>query len=166
MTHKETILAELENCYDKNLQVPEGLYIPYGQKLLIKECPQEEYRTAAGIVVPGSNSLQHAKIGVVYRVGEGVQGPIKIGMTVAFDKHVNFGVTHKGESYYSVEEFQVHAIVPPKNYLMPHVPDTEENRRSERIDRTKRIKDKTDLAMDALDNGDEKDYREVTGAAG
>lgn len=162
MTHKEQILSELENCYDKNFKVPEGLYIPYGQKTLILECPQDEFQTEGGIILSKSNHLQHAKIGVVYRVGEGVIGPLKIGMTVAFDKHVNFGITHGNKTYYSVEEFQIHAIVPPKNYLMPHVADTEENRRSERIDRTKRIVKDSNEKADIIQNGTIEDFKNAS----
>ncbi len=152
MTHKEQVLAELEYLYDPNFQVPPGLFIPVGYRLLVKECSQEEHTTEAGIILAANSKLQNAKIGIVYRIGEAVTIPVKIGFKVAYNKHALNGIVHKGVQYTDLGEHDIYSVVPPENYLYPYVPTTEHLRRQELQDFTKRSLDKTDRELDRIQN--------------
>lgn len=152
MTHREKILQELETLHDPNFEIPAGLYIPLGDRILVKEDVQGDRALASGIIVPGSAALQNAKIGVVYRMGEGVTHPIKPGMKVAYDKFALAGIYHNGVQYTDLMGHQVYSVVPPENYLEAHSVTTEEIRRKDRVDFNKRSLDKTDKEIDQILN--------------
>ncbi len=152
-THKEQVIDELNSLYDPNFKIPPGLYIPLGQRVLVKEIVQPEKKTAAGILLPSAAKLEHARIGVVYRIGEGVTMPIKVGMTVAYDKNVYMGIIHDGTQYTDLMEHQIFSVVPPDNYLAPHVADNNEKRRADRIDSQKKYTKKVNSKMDEIQNG-------------
>lgn len=151
MTHKEKVLAELESLYDPKFKVPKGLYIPIGYQVLVLECAQEDFKTEGGILLPGGN-LQHCKMGVIYRTGELVTDSLKIGFTVAYDKHAAFGVRHLDKVYTVLMEQQIYAVIPPATYMYPHFPDFEEIKRGERIETTKRIHAKSVRDTEKLNN--------------
>lgn len=150
MNHKEQVLQELESLYDPNFKVPPGLFIPLGTRVLVKECSQEEYKTQAGIIISGAASLQNAKIGIVFRIGESVTIPIKIGHKVAYDKFALNGIVHNGIQYTDLMEHQVFSVVPPSNYLATYVPTKEDLRRKDRIDFTKRNHEITNSQIDKI----------------
>lgn len=152
MTHKEQILAELASLYDPDFKIPPGLYIPLGQRVLVKEVPQEEYKTNAGIIVNGAANLQNARLGIVYRIGESVTTPIMPGFKVAYDKFALSGIIHDGVQYTDLADYQIYSVVPPENYLAIQVPNTDELRRQDRIDFTKRSQEKTDKEIDKIQN--------------
>lgn len=153
MTHKEQILQELDSLYDPSFKIPAGLYIPLGQRVLVKECSQEEHKTQAGIIMKASSYLQDAKIGIVYRIGESVTLPIKPGFKVFYEKTAINSITHQSVTYMDLMEHQIYGVVPPENYLTPYVPTSEQVRRQGRIDATKRISDNTANKIDEIQNG-------------
>lgn len=152
MTHKEQILAELDALYDPSFAVPAGLNIPLGYRVLVRECSQEEHKTDGGIILSANSNLQNGKVGIVYRIGEGVTLPIKIGFKVLYNKTAFNGVVHRGVQYTDLMEHDIYSVVPPENYLHPYVPTTDDLRRQDRIAFTKRSQDKTDRAIDEIQN--------------
>lgn len=155
MTHKEQILTELESLYDPTFKIPPGLYIPLGNRVLIREIAQGEYKTAAGLIMSGASQLQNARIGIVYRIGENVTMPIKPGFRIAYDRFALSGIVHDGIQYTDLQDYQIYSVVPPENYLAAHVPDNEEIRREGRQDFTKRSLDKTNKLMDEIQNSEQ-----------
>lgn len=116
----------------KDFMPIEGIFIPYGDVVTVRECSQDEYKTKGGIIMGGSDHLEHAKIGFIINRGEGCQLPVKEGDTIAFDRSCSFGFHYEGVNYLRVPSFQVFFRVPPKTYLEPHYADFFENRRESR----------------------------------
>jgi len=133
--------------------VPEGLYIPLGNRVLILECSQQEQVTVSGIIMPGSKDVANSKLGIVYRKGSLVNPDIKIGMRVCYGKESNLGLSHNGKFYHDVDQFFINAIVPPSNYITPYIPGFEDKKRADRIDNNKRALKKVDEVFDKIVNG-------------
>lgn|SRR3990167_52364 len=133
-TFKEQRLENLANLPEHpDFELISGLPIPIGDAILVKECPQTEYKTSAGIIIPGGDTLNHCKIGVVYAIGETCSIPVKLGDTVAFDQMCRFGIKHKDVGYISVASHMTYFIVPPSTYFEPHYKDFMELRREKRL---------------------------------
>ena len=131
---RDTRLAELKAMPPHPKYAPvEGLFIPIGDCITVKEIPQSEYKTNAGIIIPDTTRLEHCKLGIVMNRGEMCQLPVKEGDVVAFETMVIFGVTHKGQNYLRVNSYQVYFVLPPENYLEPHSVTFIERRRESRI---------------------------------
>jgi co-chaperonin GroES (HSP10) len=131
----------------KDYEQPPGMYIPLGDVVTVMECEQTEYKTRAGILIPGVGQLEHARIGWVVNKGELCQLPVKEGDTIAFDKSCNFGINYQGKNYLRVPSYQVFFVVPPDTYLEPHYADFFEKRRQSRIagEKTVRKRDNDNL---------------------
>jgi co-chaperonin GroES (HSP10) len=143
----------------------DGLYIPLGIYLAIKEIDQSDYQTAGGVYIPGAKKLEQCKLGVVYAMGEECKTPIKLGDMVAFDKFCNFGINYKGVEYLRVRLDEIFFIVPPENYLDPHYADFFEKRRESRIAGEKIVRKREDNKLEeSFEKRDEqnrkKDYIE------
>lgn len=110
-----------------------GLALPVGDALTVKEVPQSEYKTDAGLIIPGTTRLEHCKLGIVMVKGEMCNVPVKEGDLVAFDPSISIGISHKNVDYLKVPGYHVHFILPPDNYLEPHYADFFEKRRESRI---------------------------------
>ena len=133
-------LAELNAMPPHPKYAPvEGLFIPIGDCVTVKEIPQSEYKTQAGIIIPDTTRLEHCKLGIVMNRGDQCQLPVKEGDVIAFETMVIFGVTHKGQNYLRVNSYQVYFVLPPENYLEPHYADHHEKRREKRIAGTKAV---------------------------
>lgn len=111
----------------------EGIYIPYGDVVTVRECTQDEYKTKSGIIMQSGEHLEHCKIGYIINKGEDCRLPVHEGDTIAFDKHCSFGFQYKGINYLRVPSFQVFFRVPPETYLEPHYADFFEKRRIARL---------------------------------
>lgn len=169
---KSRRLAELaEMPPHKDWEPINGIYIPYGDVVTIKECTQEEYKTKSGIIMQSGEHLEHCKIGYIINKGELCSIPVNEGDTVAFDKHCGFGFQYKGINYLRVPTFQVFFRVPPETYLEPHYKDFFEKRRESRIagqkKAQKRDDDKLNQKFDDRDSfNKKKDYIEGKPADG
>lgn len=133
-TFRELRLEELKNLpihpdYEPIL----GLPIPLGDAILVKECEQQEYKTKSGLILSQGERLEHAKIGIVFNIGENCTLPIKEGDVVAFDRVCRFGITHQDVNYISVASHMVYFVVPENSYLQAHFKDFNEKRREKRI---------------------------------
>lgn len=149
----------------------EGIFIPNGDVVTIKECSQDEYKTKGGIIMGGSDNLEHAKIGFIINRGEECRLPYKEGDTVAFDRSCSYGFHYEGVNYLRVPSYMVHFRVPPKTYLEPHYKDFFEKRRESRIagqkKAQKRDDDKLNQKFDDRDSfNKKKDYIEGKPADG
>lgn len=130
---KEQRLEELANMpIHADYEPVLGLPLPLGDALLVKECPQEEFKTKSGIIIAQGERLDHAKIGIVYNRGENCTLPVKEGDVVAFDRVCRFGITHKDVNYISVASHMVYFVVPPDVYLETRFKDFNEKRREKR----------------------------------
>lgn len=169
---KEKRLVELENMPPHRDYKPiEGMLLPLGDVVTIKECSQDEYKTKGGIIMGGSDHLEHARMGWIVNKGEECRLPIKEGQTVAFDRSCTYGFHYKGQNYLRVPSFMVHFIVPEKTYLEPHYKDFFEKRRESRLKGSKaagkRDNDKLNEKFDDRDSfNKKKDYIEGKSADG
>lgn len=142
---KSRRLAELANLPPHESYSPvEGLYIPLGMYMAVKEIEQEEYQTKAGVWIPGAKQLEECRLGVVYAIGDACDTPIKVGDLIAFDKGCMYGVTYKGVQYLRVGLHEAFFIVPPGNYIDPHYADFFEKRRESRIQGEKAVRKRED----------------------
>ena len=146
---KSRRLAELANLpKHKNYKAIEGMLIPLGDVLTIKECSQEEYKTKGGIIMAPGENLEHARIGWVVNKGELCTLPVLEGQTVAFDRSCIYGFHYEGENYLRVPSFMVHFVVPPKTYLEPHYADFFEKRRESRVAGEKAVRNREDNKLE------------------
>lgn len=109
-----------------------GLPMPLGDSLLVKECPQEEYKTKGGLIIPNGDRLDHARIGIVYNRGDLCTLPVREGDVIAFDQMCRFGIKHKDIVYISVPSHMTYCILPPETYLETRFKDFSETRREKR----------------------------------
>lgn len=142
---KSRRLAELANMPPHKDYAPvPGIFIPNGDVVTVKECSQEEYKTKGGIIMGGSDHLEHAKIGFIINRGEECRLPYKEGDTIAFDRACTFGFHYEGVNYLRVPSYMVYFRVPPKTYLEPHYADFFEKRRESRIAGEKAVRKRED----------------------
>jgi len=161
-TFRELRLEELKNLpIHPDYEAIEGLPIPLGCSYIVKECPQEEYKTKGGIVLPHGERLDHAKIGIVYNKSENCILPVREGQVVAFDIMCRFGLKHKGENYISVPEHMLYMIVPPDTFLETRFKDFNEKRREKRIKGAEAVAKRDE---NELDKHTEIRKAEVTGS--
>lgn len=123
----------LELPEDPTFKLPEGMYAPFGYDCLIKEVPQEEMKTLAGIIMPGARKTIGASIGVVYAMGELCSKPIKLGDKIYFNPHEQLAIYHDGITYLQMNEGSILGRVTPKTYLNTYFPDENHKRREKRV---------------------------------
>lgn len=169
---KSRRLAELAKLpVHKSYEPVEGLYIPIGMYMAVKEIDQDDYKTDKGVWIPNAKQLEECRLGVVYSIGESCDTPIKVGDMIAFDKGCCYGVTYKGVQYLRVGIHEAFFIVPPDNYVDAHYADFFEKRRESRIagqkKAQKRDDDKLNEKFDDRDSfNKKKDYIEGKPADG
>ncbi len=131
---KQERLSELAKLPIHHTYEPvEGLYIPLGMYMAVKEVEQDAYQTKTGVWIPNAKQLEECRLGVVYSIGESCATPIKVGDMIAFDKGCCYGVTYKGVQYLRVGIHEAFFIVPPDNYVDAHYADFHEKRRKSRL---------------------------------
>ncbi len=139
MTQEEYRLFKLDEIAKlptvQGFKIPEGMYIPFGYDVLVKEVTQEEIVTDTGIILStGTRRTVGASIGTIYAIGELCQKPLHLGMKIYFDPGVQLCVFHKGTPYLQMNEGLVLGAVTPATYLTPYVADSNAKRREKRND--------------------------------
>ncbi len=154
---REQRLEELANLpVHPDFEFVIGLPYPLGDSIMVKECPQEEYKTKGGILLPQGERLDHAKIGIIVAKGENCTLPVKEGDTVAFDQVCRFGIKHNDIAYISVASHMVYFILTPKTYLQPHFADFNEKRREKRIKGAEAVAKRDENELDKHTEGRKK----------
>lgn len=157
MTHKEEqLLIASKIPIEDNFQIPDGLMIPCGQQVLIKRIGQEAFISRGGIIIPETSSKKRGIHGIVMAIGPLVDltsYPVKVGLKVEFRDGLEEDTLHNGIAYLLVDQFNIKGIVPKGNFKHPKYPTTEEKRREERIEVTKRIHKETENGIDKINNG-------------
>jgi len=116
LTWQEQRLLNLKNLpIEPNFKIPEGLYIPFLDNVLIREVKQGEMKTKTGI--SGASQTIGASIGVIYAIGEGVTLPVSLGMRVYYEPTTKLRVIFEGEEFIQIGQYYVFGAVPPDNYL-------------------------------------------------
>ena len=139
--HKEKAIKQLEELpIAEDFSVPDGLLIPFANKVLVRKVHQASIKTAGGIMLAQSADTSRSTHGVIYAIGCGVdleQYPVKLGMKVEFTIGLDEDTFHEGESYLCVDQFHIKGAVPDGNYKHPYFPTNLEKRRQVNIDNTK-----------------------------
>ncbi len=154
--HKEQKLKELSELpIAQDFEIPNGLLIPFANKLLVKKVYQPSRKSAGGIIIPESGDTKHSTHGIIYGIGVGVdleQYPVKLGMKVEFTIGLDEDTYHEGEAYMCIDQFHIKGAVPEGNYKHPYFPTNREKRRQEMIDNTKRARDISNAKIDEIQN--------------
>jgi co-chaperonin GroES (HSP10) len=131
---RENRLRELSELpIDESYEELEGMFIPFGSDVLLKQIEQGQIKTKSGIIAATAASKTiGASIGCVYAVGEMVQKPIYEGMRVYYEPGTQLRVYIDGEEFIQVNEHLVYGAATPKTYLTPYVADSHAKRREER----------------------------------
>jgi len=156
--HKEQKLKELaELPIPEDFMIPDGLILPFNQKVLVKKIPQKSQMRKSGIMLlSGEDQLKHSTLGLVMAIGPTVdlEGcPIKLGMTIEFSIGLEEDTWHEGESYLCIDQFHIKGAVPDGNYKHPHYPTNRELRREVMIENTIRASKIADAKIDEITNG-------------
>jgi co-chaperonin GroES (HSP10) len=125
---------------EEGFEIPKGLFIPFGNHVLIKEVIQGEVKSKSGIITATSASKTvGASVGVVYAIGEDVFLPIFEGMRVYYEPSTMLRVYCEGEEYVQIPSHLVFGAAPPSTYLQPYVADFIARRRESRLSGTKAV---------------------------
>ena len=154
--HKEKAIKELELLpIAKDFVVPDGLLIPFANRVLVRKVFQASRKSAGGIIIPDSGDTKHSTHGIIYAIGCGVdleQYPVKLGMKVEFTIGLDEDTFHEGESYLCIDQFHIKGAVPDGNYKHPYFPTNKEKRRQMNIDNTKLAHDIANKKIDEIQN--------------
>jgi hypothetical protein len=141
---------------EENFEIPKGLPIPIGSNILIKPIAYKEVKLASGVMLPASSSRKKQYLAVVYLIGEEVTKPIREGIKIEYEEHVDVTpseLIHKGEVYLVISEHHIRCVVPPDVYKYPVYETNEEKRRITKADDQKDFIKKQDEKFDEIQNG-------------
>lgn len=154
--HKEKAIKQLAALpIAEDFFVPDGLLIPFSNKVLVRKVYQSARKSAGGIIIPESGDTKHSTHGIVYGIGSGVdleQYPVKLGMKVEFTIGLDEDTFHEGEAYLCIDQFHIKGAVPDGNYKHPYFPTNKEKRRQMNIDNTKLAHDIANKKIDEIQN--------------
>lgn len=156
--HKQQKLKELADLpVDIDFEgIPNGLLIPFGNKILIRKVHQKAMQSKGGIILAESGDTKRSTHGIIYGLGSTVdleQYPVKLGMKVEFTIGLEEDTYHDGQAYLCIDQYHVKGAVPEGNYKHPYFPTNRDKRRSEMIDNGKRADKIADAKIDKIQNG-------------
>ena len=155
--HKEQKLKELADLpIEEEFEIPDGLIIPFGQKVLIRRVAQKERYSPGGILMLGDGDTKRSLHDIVVAIGPTVDlesCPIKLGMKVEFGIGLEDDTVHQGISYLCIDQFHIKGAVPEGNYKHPYYPTNRDKRRAVMIENTERAAKITDAKLDEIQNG-------------
>lgn len=138
-----------------DFEIPKGLPIPIGSNIIVKPIIQKEIKLASGVMLSASSSRKKQYLAVVYLIGEEVTKPIREGIKIEYEEHVDVTpseLIHKGEVYLVISEHHIRCVVPPDVYKYPVYETKEEKRRATKIDDQKAYIKKSDEKLDKIQN--------------
>ncbi len=83
---------------------------PLGERVLIKMA-KAETKTASGLFIPDTASQEKTQTGVIEALGDKVEGVVKVGQTVMYDKYAGSAVSFGDDEFLIVKLEEVIAIV-------------------------------------------------------
>lgn len=132
-----------------DFEIPEGIFIPFGRDVLIKEIKQGEVKTKSGIITAvAATKTVGASVGYIVMRGEECFKPHYEGMKVYYEPTSLLRVYCKGEEYIQLPEDYVFGAAPPETYLQPYVADFIGRRREKRVDQQKAFMEKSDKKLE------------------
>lgn len=134
---------------DPDFELVEGLFMPFGRDVLIKEIKQGEVKTKSGIIAATpSTKTVGASIGVIMARGEDCFKPHYEGMKVYYEPSSTLRIYCKGIEYIQLPEDFVYGAAPPETYLQPYVADFIGRRREKRVDQQAKFLENSDKKLE------------------
>lgn len=154
--HKQLKLKELaELPIEPDFELPDGLIIPMGNKVLVKKVHQKAAQSKGGIILSQSGDTKRSTHGIICGIGSTVdleQYPVKLGMKIEFNIGIEEDTWHEGQAYICMDQFHIKGAVPEGNYKHPYYPTNADKRRQVLIDNGKIAQKLSDAKMDELNN--------------